>query len=137
VKYWSREPVYGFGMGSHSFDGIARYANCADLETYLQIAEEGRSPVEWRRRVSEEEALEETFFLGLRLTRGLDWNDLQTRFPRELMSECESSLRELANLSLVEWEGSWVRLTPAGMLLSNEVFQRFVRLGRVSDPARI
>jgi oxygen-independent coproporphyrinogen-3 oxidase len=91
--------------------------------------------VEWRRSLSEEEALEETLFLGLRLTEGLDWENLRTRFPRGLLSECESSLQELTRPSLVKWEGPRVRLTPAGMLLSNEVFQRFVCLGRVSDPA--
>ena len=29
LKYWQREPVYGVGLASHSFDGHSRYSNCS------------------------------------------------------------------------------------------------------------
>jgi oxygen-independent coproporphyrinogen III oxidase len=126
LKYWRRIPVWGFGQGSHSHDGKYRYANHADLNTYLRCIEGGESPVEWRKPVNEQEALQETLFLGLRLCSGIDWDFLERRFPQS-QTEChKKTLQELMSQGLVQWQGANIRLTPSGMLLSNEVFQRFI-----------
>jgi oxygen-independent coproporphyrinogen-3 oxidase len=58
----------------------------------------------------------ERFFLGLRLARGIDgdWSPFQTAIER--------FIRE----GLLETDGNALRLTPRGVLLSNEVFAEFV-----------
>ena len=71
LKYWRRVPVYGFGLGAHSFDGRFRYANVGELDAYCR-----QSPVDWCREVTESQAMEETFFLGLRLTEGITFKVL-------------------------------------------------------------
>ena len=126
LKYWQRRPVFGFGIGSHSFDGRARYANLAGMNAYLSRVEAGISPVEWRRVLDEKEELGETLFLGLRLRSGLNWEELSEGFGAEQVAEYEKTLRSMSNDGLVEWRDSSIRLTPRGMLLSNEVFQAFV-----------
>ena len=126
LKYWMREPVQGFGLASHSFDGKTRLANFSQMDEYLRAIEAGRAPVSWRRPVTEEQALEETLFLGLRLNRGVDWGRLIDLAGRQRMKKYEGPLEELSGRGWVEWNGSTVRLTPAGMLLSNEIFQLFV-----------
>ncbi|MGH8247293.1 MAG: radical SAM family heme chaperone HemW, partial [Gammaproteobacteria bacterium] len=126
LKYWQREPVLGFGVGSHSFDGAARYANHPKLDTYLRSLEEGASPIDWRQTVSNREGLQETLFLGLRLNRGLDWPRVRTDFGAAELAEVESSLNSMCAEGLLEWKDSSIRLTPRGMLLSNEVFQEFI-----------
>jgi len=126
LKYWQRRPVFGFGIGSHSFDGRARYANPAGMNAYLSRVEHGLSPVEWRRALDEKEELEETLFLGLRLRRGLNWEELSEGFGAEQVAGYEKTLKSMSNDGLVEWRDSSIRLTPRGMLLSNEVFQAFV-----------
>ena len=72
------------------------------------------------------EALQETLFLGLRLTRGVDWEALKAADPERKLSIYGTSLRALSDKRLAEWKGPVVRLTPAGMLVSNEIFQMFV-----------
>jgi oxygen-independent coproporphyrinogen III oxidase len=126
LKYWLRFPVLGFGLGSHSHDGEYRYANHADLNTYFKSLEEGISPIEWRRRIGETEALQETLFLGLRLCNGIDWDQLECTFPPSKTEGYKKALQELQSQGLVEWQGVNVHLTRSGMLLSNELFQRFV-----------
>jgi oxygen-independent coproporphyrinogen-3 oxidase len=128
LKYWQREPVLGFGLAAHSHDGGSRYANVASLDDYLDAVEQGRSPVQWREALSPIRELEETIFLGLRLNRGLDWEAMRRRHDSKWIDRCESSLQEMAGMGLVDWQESVVRLTRRGMLLSNEVFQRFVGL---------
>jgi oxygen-independent coproporphyrinogen III oxidase len=126
LKYWMRIPVWGFGLGSHSYDGEVRYANHTDLTAYLESVGEGKPPIEWRRSISETQALQETLFLGLRLCKGIDWDWLESNFPRSQTNGYEKILQELESQGLVEWHGTNVRLTRSGILLSNEIFQRFV-----------
>ena len=75
-------------------------------------------------RIDEPMALEETWFLGLRLNRGVELSHVECEFGeaalhRELLGELESN-------GLLAVENGWVRLTARGRLLSNEVFSRFL-----------
>ena len=126
LKYWQRRPVLGFGIGSHSFDGKARYANFAGMGEYLRRVEQGIPPVQWRRPMRESEDLQETLFLGLRLRDGIDWDDLSRDFGSDRVFRYEESMAAMTVEGLIEWRGRSVRLTPRGILLSNEVFQQFV-----------
>jgi oxygen-independent coproporphyrinogen-3 oxidase len=126
LKYWTRVPVYGFGLASHSFDGLSRSANYSRMDAYLGSVEAGGSPVQWRETVTGRRALQETLFLGLRLKQGVDWKRLEDGFANGEAGRYRDSLRSLAEGNLIEWEDCVVRLTPRGMLLSNEIFQLFV-----------
>jgi oxygen-independent coproporphyrinogen-3 oxidase len=126
LKYWTRQPVRGFGLGSHSFDGSRRYANNSEMDGYIQSIENGDSPVAWSELVSERQALEETIFLGLRLNQGIDWEIIREGCTYERRAAFEGSFEKLAAWGWIEWNDSVVRLTQQGMLFSNEVFQLFI-----------
>jgi oxygen-independent coproporphyrinogen-3 oxidase len=126
LKYWTREPFHGFGLGSHSFDRQSRYANIRHMGDYFRAMDTGRSPISWKEPVTDLQALEETLFLGLRLTEGVDWGLLQRFHNDNKLTKYKASLQELATEGLIEWKDSVVRLTASGMLLSNEIFQTFV-----------
>jgi oxygen-independent coproporphyrinogen-3 oxidase len=123
MKYWRRTPVYGFGLGSHSFDGRFRYANISEIEDYCRRIESGLDTVAWRSEVTEKQALGETFFLGLRLTEGVDWRIAAAGgFP----AEHERALRAFRAEGLLHLDESRMRLTKKGMLLSNEIMEWFI-----------
>jgi len=126
LKYWKRQPVLGFGVGSHSFDGADRYANTSNISEYLRSIEQQGAAVEWRRPLQMPENLEETLFLGLRLNEGLDWCRLRCEYGQERTASFDATLQQMSARGLLDWKGSVVRLTPAGMLLSNEIFSEFV-----------
>lgn len=126
LKYWKRRPVLGFGLGSHSFDGHSRYANHSGMPEYLRAIATGKSPVSWRETPGHRESIGETLFLGLRLTEGVDWNALHEHDDDNCLADFRARLDAPADRGWVEWHGSRVRLTPSGMLLSNETFQLFV-----------
>ncbi len=77
LKYWTRQPYFGFGVDAHSmlvsdaveFDAV-RFAGSDSLERYVSS-----SPLQCN-AISREAALEENFFLGLRLNRGVDLREL-------------------------------------------------------------
>jgi oxygen-independent coproporphyrinogen III oxidase len=127
LKYWQRRPVIGFGLASHSFDGHIRYANQSEMSAYLHSVGKGHMPVAWENPVEEKQALEETLILGLRLKEGIQWPPVQPNlYAAEWVEIHEEFFRKWSDEGLLEWKDSLVRLTPAGMLLSNELFQKFI-----------
>ncbi|MFL6469120.1 MAG: radical SAM family heme chaperone HemW, partial [Pyrinomonadaceae bacterium] len=50
-KYWRLEPVFGFGVSAHSFDGFQRYSNERDTAEYVRRIEEYNTAEMNRERV--------------------------------------------------------------------------------------
>jgi oxygen-independent coproporphyrinogen III oxidase len=127
LKYWRRQPYLGFGLDAHSMlrtpQGSAlRFSNTAVLAEYLR----GPEAAEEVRRLSPGEELEEAWFLGLRLREGVAWQALAAEFGRGQVEIFHPVVRELCALDLLTDEAGRVRLTPRGVLFSNEVFARFL-----------
>jgi oxygen-independent coproporphyrinogen-3 oxidase len=126
-KYWTCDPVFGFGCSAHSYNGTnLRWANERDAARYTQRIEEGISPRVETTELDDGEIRAESIFLGLRLLRGIDLADYKTRFGRELRDEYREDLNRLDEAGLIETAGDILKLTRHGALLSNEVFSTFV-----------
>lgn len=134
LKYWTRQPYIGFGLDAHSMlpagpsespnpEAVAavRFSTGDDLEEYISISSEMDSHC-----VTRAEALEEELFLGLRLNRGVDVREIETRSGLKLTAEQSQALNELLRDELLLREGSMIKLSDRGRLLSNEVFARFI-----------
>jgi oxygen-independent coproporphyrinogen-3 oxidase len=76
--------------------------------------------------VTRQAALEENWFLGLRLSRGVRLSDLAAKFGLEAVNNAHAAMVDLIEGGLMERAGESIRLTPRGRLLSNEVFERFI-----------
>jgi oxygen-independent coproporphyrinogen-3 oxidase len=123
LKYWRREPYLGFGAGAHSFSGTQRWANAHDSAAYVQAIAAGRTPVEQLEAVSAHDALEEELFLGLRQLAGINLARLQDSYGVSV----EDRFKSLESSGLIERAGSVVRLAPAHLSISNEVFVELLR----------
>ena len=119
TKYWRLEPVYGFGVSAHSFDGYQRYSNERDTAKYVDRIENFGSAEVHRERIDQ---ASETAFLGLRLNEGVDLDAYNARFGVDL----RGNVARLLENELVEISDGRLRLTRKGMLFSNEVFAEFV-----------
>jgi oxygen-independent coproporphyrinogen-3 oxidase len=133
AKYWRREPYVGFGLDAHSMlrcgEGAVRWANPDELGRY----EEVRFEVQGSRfegpeveRIGMEKGFEEAMFLGLRMNEGVDLEALETEFSAELTQQAVAALGDVEEAGLAVREGSWVRLTARGRMVSNEVFSRLM-----------
>jgi len=134
LKYWKRRPYLGFGVDAHSMllstspqlDAI-RLATRDSLPAYLASYDDGQQmPRVSRTEVSLRNAWEETFFLGLRLNRGVSLRDVEGRFGKSHAEYAAEIVTELSALGMIDVTENLIRLTPAGRLVSNEVFERFV-----------
>jgi oxygen-independent coproporphyrinogen-3 oxidase len=126
LKYWHRQPYLGFGLDAHSMvrtpaGSALRFNATAVLAEYLS-----GSPLQDVRRLDSTEELEEAWFLGLRLRAGVAWQDLATEFGRDRVKLFEPVVQELCGLGLLTDANGVVSLTRRGVLLSNDVFDRFL-----------
>jgi putative oxygen-independent coproporphyrinogen III oxidase len=126
LKYWTRQPYLGFGVDAHSMlpsrNGqaeSARLATTDDYDRFFGAADFKASPV------NREQALEESFFLGLRLNRGIDVGRLRVEFG-DSVDKLGAAIDELVKDGLLIRSKENLRLTNHGRLLSNEVFERFI-----------
>jgi oxygen-independent coproporphyrinogen III oxidase len=101
-------------------DSLDGYLNCSPLAVT---------------EISDQAALEEGFFLGLRLNRGVDLDHLRQAFGPGSLIGYESAINECVADGLLELQGTIIRLTARGRLLSNEVFARFIGDRQPAEPA--
>jgi len=126
LKYWTRQPYLGFGVDAHSMLKLeneieaVRFSTPDSLEDYLAAKPLTRIPV------SRQAAMEEMFFLGLRLNAGVDLQEIARQVGIETLPTCSDTVVELMSDGLLQREADVIRLTPRGRLLSNEVFARFL-----------
>jgi oxygen-independent coproporphyrinogen-3 oxidase len=132
LKYWVRHPYLGFGVDAHSMlsaprpgepHAAVRLATNDNLDALLAGASLTRTAV------SEKNAIEELYFLGLRLNRGLELVSIAEEYGIDAVERYRPEINELTDSGLLTIDEGWLRLTNRGRLLSNDVFSAFL-----SDP---
>jgi oxygen-independent coproporphyrinogen III oxidase len=123
LKYWRREPYLGFGAGAHSFSGEQRWSNAHEPAAYVSALAKSRLPVEQLETVTNESAVEEELFLGLRQLDGIDLRRIERQYGVELASRFEN----LTAAGLVQRDGDTIRLAPDRVSVSNEVFVELMK----------
>jgi len=129
-KYWTRQPYFGFGVDAHSMlpaspvsraKGVEslRFSTTDSFDQFFVSSELNTAPV------TVAQALEESFFLGLRLNSGINLDQLGRAFGSEV-EKFAPVVDELVAEGLLNRALQTLRLTPRGRLLSNEVFEKFI-----------
>jgi oxygen-independent coproporphyrinogen-3 oxidase len=134
--YWRNEEYLGLGAGAHSYLKGRRYANTPKLALYCASGEsaedEFHEETPYPPTVVEEECLDsagtmgETIMMNLRMLDGIKLSAFQQRFGASLESVYAEAIEKLRKINLIEIRDNHLRLTPEGVLLSNEVFQEFI-----------
>lgn len=149
LNYWRRGEYYGAGSGAHSFIKGKRFYNTDNLEDYIKSLLKNESPIKGTEDITEEKAVSEAFFLGLRQTSGINLKNFHETYGRDILMFYRKEIRELQEAGLIEVNGlphsmgtersngmndnktdRCMRLTSKGIVLSNEVF---IKLMDVED----
>jgi oxygen-independent coproporphyrinogen-3 oxidase len=123
LKYWRREPYFGFGAGAHSFSHGQRWANAHDAAAYLEAISNGRSAIQSVDQITAELALEEELFLGLRQLSGINLS----RIEQEYAVDFQKKIGKLASSGMIERSGQFVRLPASRLGVSNEIIVELLR----------
>jgi oxygen-independent coproporphyrinogen-3 oxidase len=97
-----------------------RWSTPDQLELFVAGEPGPRTPV------TVQAALEESFFLGLRLNRGVSLREIEQQFGSDALRPLNPAIEQSLSDGLLEKIGDTLRLTNRGRLLSNEVFERFL-----------
>jgi len=132
LNYWDRGDYYGAGLGAHSLIDNQRLRNTDDLKNYIRLITQNDSPGRVIDHISDEKALSEAIFLGLRKTEGIIVESLAMRYKVNILSSYRKVIEDLQTAGLISISPSGcsnetnISLTRKGLLLSNEVFEKFV-----------
>jgi len=132
LNYWDRGEYYGVGVAAHSFVKDHRFFNSGDLQDYLRTVSYKGSPVRGREDIKGDKAISEALFLGLRKTEGIKVESFLKRYGLNILTKFQDELADMQEQGLIEIENSecsnetGLRLTRRGLLLSNEVFVKFI-----------
>ena len=131
VGYWIRRDYLGFGIGAASLIDNVRFQNEKSLGAYLAHPLESR---EEEQTLTVQDRMEETMFLGLRLTRGVSCVDFAEQYGRTVEEVYgEVIARNVADglLTVTERKENqkkdrFLALTKRGLDLSNYVMAQFL-----------
>ncbi|MBQ7718237.1 MAG: radical SAM family heme chaperone HemW [Clostridia bacterium] len=107
-SYWTGKEYVGLGAGAHSYYGGKRYSNAEKPELYINNA-----PRENIYIVDEEEKRKEHIFLGLRMMRGIRY-------------EQNPKTDKMIAAGLLKLENGYISLTDRGIDISNYVFSELI-----------
>lgn len=129
LGYWENRDYVGLGPSAVSGVSPHRGGNVKALAPYRrQVAEQGHA-LQWRETRTPRERLAESWWLGLRLTRGVDADELRARcgLTAAEPDPCRAIADSLVRHDLLEHTAGRYRLTPRGLPLADGVAARFLR----------
>lgn len=126
MNYWKRGDYLGFGSGAHSFYQNRRFANTSDVLEYIKGVNNRELVLSENNYLTQEDAIEEFIFLGLRLNEGIDLSKLSKEFGTDIEKRYDSKVDKLIKQRLVERKSTMLRLTKRGMDLANAVILELI-----------
>jgi oxygen-independent coproporphyrinogen III oxidase len=126
IVYWTLEDYIGCGASSHSYIKGKRYRNEENIEKYIKkIRNEGSTIVEVIEN-SLEDNMEEFMFMGLRMINGIDTDEFNNRFGKNIDSIYGRVIQKHVDNGLLKKSAKRIFLTGKGIELSNTVMSDFM-----------
>ncbi|MGE0155615.1 MAG: radical SAM family heme chaperone HemW [Geobacter sp.] len=127
--YWLRDGYLGLGPSAHSLllQGWGlRCSNPSDYQQWAARITADQLAHHDPEQLSRQQALAEQIFLGLRMADGISPQACRELYGAQAWQPHDKTIAELLKTGLLEERGRRVALTQRGMLLSNQVFVRFI-----------
>ena len=124
--YWTGAPYLGFGAGAHSYDGQrTRRSNKDSLDEYLRCLSidngKGSDTYYELEELSDTDLYNEFVMTRLRTSQGFYLDELEQRFGKEALADCQEALHQHLVQGNITKEGQQIRLTRQGVFVSNDV----------------
>jgi oxygen-independent coproporphyrinogen-3 oxidase len=124
--YWKNQAYLGIGVAAASRFGNIRRTNGASLEEYISTDSQESPFYVTNEKINEKMEREETVFLGLRLTEGLNLSDFELRHGSAFEFFYGAQIEQIVGLGLGAFADGYFRLTNKGLDFSNHVLSLFV-----------
>lgn len=127
LNYWANGDYVGLGPSAVSHIAGVRSGNTRGIEAYRGALAGGESPAAWSERLEPTARLGETWWLGLRRTRGVD--PVEARAVAGVDEGRDPAVpvaRGLVEQGLLERDGARYRLSARGLPLADRVAAEFL-----------
>jgi oxygen-independent coproporphyrinogen-3 oxidase len=126
LNYWENGDYVGIGPSAASHVAGVRSGNARSLAAYLRGVNERGDASDWSERLDPRARLGETWWLGLRLARGVDPEDARRREAFDGFDPLVPTARALCERGLLlEREGRFA-LTDEGLPVADAVAREFL-----------
>jgi oxygen-independent coproporphyrinogen-3 oxidase len=128
LHYWRGSDYVGIGASAVSRHGAQRWGNTRNLGRWLAAVESGQDPADWREQLGPAGRLAEAWWLGLRLTEGVEPSTARERAQWMAPEDPALDLAvRLASEGLIERRADRFVLTDRGLPLADAVAREFIR----------
>ena len=125
-KYWERKPYIGLGAAAHSQIADLRYGNPSSLAEYEEVTFLHPPAGRAAERLTSADEMAEFMFLGLRKGAGILKSDFGKVFGKSLETVFGEPIKKFYSLGLLEDSNGRLRLSDAGIDVSNAIFCEFL-----------
>lgn len=126
-NYWIGGEYYAAGPGAARFVAGRREVNHRSTTTYLRRVLSNQSPTADAEELAPEDAARERLVFALRRLEGIDADVLAAATGYDVERLGGSALETFVARGLLEWNGRTLRLTRAGLLVSDALWPAFLR----------
>lgn len=119
LHYWNHDKYIGFGPSAHSFDGKQRWKNFRNLEQYVLMIENDKSPIESYDKVNDNDSINEIIGFGLRMTNGVEFHDIPDSIVKALKYRVENAQEKFPDMIILN--NNRLRLNQKGMRFADAI----------------
>ena len=119
LHYWENDKYLGFGPSAHSYDGKKRWNNFSDLNKYIFLIENEKTPIESFDSITEIKKINEIIGFGLRMIKGFDLS----KIPTDLKNLFDKQLRQsqIKFQDMIIKKNNRIKLTQKGMNFADAI----------------
>ncbi|HBF7091980.1 TPA: oxygen-independent coproporphyrinogen III oxidase [Clostridioides difficile] len=126
ILYWECGHYIGIGAGASGYINENRYNNVESLEDYHLSLVKREKPIQENEILSEKDMIEEKIFMGLRMNKGIKFEDFKKKFGIDFREKYNKQIEMLLARKLINQSFEGIQLTQKGREISNSVFIEFM-----------
>lgn len=124
-SYWTGEKYLGLGPSAHSFDGVSRQWNVANVTEYCKLISDFQNSLEmnWFEKeiLTSDDRYNEYVMTSLRTRRGCDIGKIRENFGERYQKHFEENIAPYLNDGRLVKHGNNYILTESGMLFADGI----------------
>lgn len=124
--YWKAEEYIGLGAGAHSYFNGIRYNNSEDITDYINCVKNNNLSMQNYALITPSESMSEFVILGLRFIDGINIDEFYLRYDKNIFDVFEKQIDELVYKKFIYISKGYIKLTPVGLDLANQVMMEFI-----------
>ncbi|MGM0378305.1 MAG: radical SAM family heme chaperone HemW [Bacillota bacterium] len=126
LAYWHRHNYFGFGVAAHGFLDNNRYGNFIDFDNYFKSIDKGKKPIEEVEVLNKEEKIFEEIMLRLRLTEGININEMNKKYKIDFLDRYKNVINSLKNQGVIKLKENRLFIKKEFFNVSNQIISEFI-----------